>query len=76
MPKRSRSGAVSMPARVVAPTSVKRFKRQLERLRVRAAIDDEVDLEILHRRIEKLFDDAPEPMNLVDEKDVAVFERR
>ena len=75
MPKRSRNGADSIPARVVAPTSVKRLQRQLQRLRVRAAIDDEVDLEIFHRRIEKLFDDAPEPVNLVDEQDVAVFER-
>ena len=34
MPKRSRSGAVSMPARVVAPTSVN--ARQVEAQRARA----------------------------------------
>ncbi len=34
------------------------LQRQLKRLRIRAAVDDEVDLKILHRGIEKLFDDA------------------
>ena len=49
------------------------LQRQFERLRIGAAIDDEVDLKIFHRRIEKLFDDAPEPVNLVDEEHVAVL---
>src|SRR5271166_6012317 len=51
------------------------LERELERLCVRTTIDDEVDLKILHRGVEKLFHDAPEPMHLVDEKDVALFER-
>ena len=76
MPKRSRNGAVNMPARVVAPTKREALERQFERLGIRAAIDDEVDLEILHRRIEKLFDDAAQAMNFVDEEDVAGFQRR
>ena len=75
IPKRSRSGAESKPARVVAPIKREAFERQLQRLRVRAAIDDEVDLEVFHRRIEKLFDDRAEPMDLVDEQHVAGFER-
>ncbi len=52
------------------------FQRQLQRLGIRAAIDDEVDLKILHRRVEKLFHDAAEAMHLVNEEDVALFERR
>ena len=54
----------------------KTAQRKLERLGVRAAIDDEIDLKVLHRRIEELFYDAPEPMNLIDEEHVAFFERR
>ncbi len=52
------------------------LERQFNSLRVCAAIDDEVDLVILHRRIEKLFDDTPQAMNLVDEEDVALFQGR
>ncbi len=50
------------------------FERQLQRFRIRAAVDDEVDLEIFHRRIEILFDHRAEPVNLVDEQHVAGFE--
>jgi hypothetical protein len=74
-PKRSRSGAESMPARVVAPTSVKRSTGNLVRLRVGAAIHHDVDAEIFHRGIEKLFDDAAEAMDLVDEEHVAALQR-
>ena len=51
------------------------LERQLQRLRVRAAVDDEVDLEVLHRRIEILFDHRAEAVDLVDEQHVAGFER-
>src|SRR5262249_26505932 len=46
----------------------------LDRARRRAFADDEVELEILHRRIENLLDRRIEPVNLVDEQDVALLE--
>jgi hypothetical protein len=35
--------------------------------------DDEVELEILHRRIEHLLDRRVEPMDFVDEQNVALL---
>ena len=59
---------------MVAPTSVNwgRLSR-IERGR-RALPDDDVELEVLHRRVEDLLDGAGEPVDLVDEEDVAVVE--
>ena len=74
MPKRSRSGLVSSPARVVAPTSVNLREVDLHRARRRPLADDQVELEILHRRIEDFLDRRIEPVDLVDEQDVALFE--
>ena len=74
MPKRSRSGVVSSPARVVAPTSVNFGEVDLHRARRRPFADDQVELEILHRRIEDFLDRRIEPVDLVDEQDVALFE--
>ena len=74
MPKRSRSGLVSRPARVVAPTSVNLREIDLHRARGRPLADDEVELEILHRRIEDFLDRRIEPVDLVDEEHVALFE--
>ena len=74
MPKRSRSGLVSRPARVVAPTSVNFGEIDLHRARRRPLADDEVELEILHRRIEHLLDRRIEPVDLVDEEHVALLE--
>ena len=74
MPKRSRSGVVSRPVRVVAPISVKRGKIDAHRARRRPLADDEVELEVLHRRIEDFLDRRIEPVDLVDEQHVAVFE--
>ena len=56
MPKRERSGAEIMPERVVAPTRVNfgRFSR-MERA-LRALVDDDVEPEVLHRRVEVLLD--------------------
>ena len=51
------------------------LERQLQRLGVRTAVDDEIDLKIFHRRIEVLFDRGPEAMDLVDEEHVARFQR-
>ena len=74
MPKRSRSGVVRSPARVVAPTSVNFGEVDLHRARGRALADDEVELEILHRRIEDFLDRRVEAVDLVDEEHVALFE--
>ncbi len=46
----------------------------LHRARRRPLADDQVELEILHRRIEDFLDRRIEPVDLVDEQHVAVFE--
>ena len=46
----------------------------LHRARRRALADDEVELEVLHRRIEDFLDRRIEPVDLVDEQHVALFE--
>ena len=50
------------------------FEPELHRPRGRPLADDEVELEILHRRIQKLFDHVVEPVDLVDEQHVAFVE--
>ena len=70
-PKRPRNGAESRPSRVVAPTSVKRLQRQRQDARVRALVEREVDLEVLHRRVEVLLDRGRHAVDLVDEEHVA-----
>ena len=54
-PNRSRSGPVSSPARVVAPTSVNGVDLQRDRGRAGSLADDDVDPEVLHRDVEQLF---------------------
>ena len=53
-----------------------REPRQVEpdRARRRALADHDVELEVLHRGIEHLLDRARQPVDLVDEQDVAVVE--
>ena len=53
-----------------------RERRQidLDRARRRLLPDDEVELEILHGRIEDFLDRRIEPVNLVDEQDIALLE--
>ena len=46
----------------------------MHRARRRPLADDQVELEILHRRIEDLLDRRIEPVDLVDEQDVALLE--
>ena len=70
MPKRSRSGDVSSPARVVAPTSVKGWYGELDRARRRALADHDVELEVLDRRIQDFLDHRAQAVNLVDEQHV------
>ena len=48
-----------------------RLDRHRDRLRLRSLGQPNVDLVVLHRRIEELFDDRLEAMDLVDEQDVA-----
>ncbi len=74
MPKRSRKGVVISPERVVAPTRVKGCSAILTERAARAFADDEIEFEILHRRIEDFLDRGIEAVNLVDEQHVARFE--
>ncbi len=71
MPKRSRSGEVSRPARVVAPTRVNGRQVQLDGARRRALADHDVELVVLHRRVQHLLDHRGQAMDLVDEQHVA-----
>ena len=54
-----------------------RERRQVERQRPRGRplADDDVEPEVLERRVEDLLDRAVEPVDLVDEEDVARLER-
>src|SRR4026207_2355342 len=87
MPKRSRSGGVSNPVRVVAPISGKggraggsvraaggRRGRCLPRRGGGALADDNVEPVVLERRVEDLLDRTREPVDLVDEEDLALSE--
>ncbi len=76
MPKRARSGEVSSPARVVAPDQRERLHRHFDRAGARALADDDVELEVLHRRIEDLFDRRRQAMDLVDEQHFARLQVR
>ena len=49
-------------------------KLDLHRARRRTLADDQVELEILHRGIEDFLDLRIEPVDFVDEQDVALFE--
>ena len=49
-------------------------KVDADRARRRSLADDEVELKVLHRRIEDFLDRRIEPVDLVDEQHVAVFE--
>ena len=52
-----------------------RLERHLDRARRRPAADHDVELEVLHRRIEDLLDVRREAVNLVDEDHFALVER-
>ena len=76
MPNRARSGDVNSPARVVAPTSVNRSIGTLTDRAPGPLPDDDVELEVLHRRIEDLFDGRRQAVNLVDEQHFARLQVR
>ena len=71
MPKRSRNGEVSRPARVVAPISVNGCSASLMERAAGPFADHDVELVVLHRRIEHFFDHGLRAVNLVDEQHVA-----
>ncbi len=64
-----------MPARVVAPMSVKRREIQPDAARVRPLVDDDVEFVVLHRGVEVFLDRGLEAVDFVDEKHVAAFQR-
>ena len=70
MPKRSRNGRVMRPERVVAPTSVKGRQIDADRARAGPLADDQIELKILHRRVEDLLDRGSQAVDFVDEQDV------
>ena len=51
-----------------------RRQRQADARRRRALADDDVELEVLHRRVEDLLDGPRQPVDLVDEQHVVVAE--
>ena len=76
MPKRSRSGVVSRPARVVAPISVNGGSGSVTTLAPAPWPMVIGQLAVLHRRIEDLLDRAREAVDLVDEEHGARLQRR
>jgi hypothetical protein len=50
------------------------LQRHLHRSRARALADHDVGLEVLHRRVQMLFDHRAEPVDLIDEQHLALFE--
>jgi hypothetical protein len=74
MPKRESRGEVSWPVRVVAPTKVKRSIGHGDRGGPGAHPSHDLDLEVLHGRIEAFFNNRLQPMDLVDEQHVAAAE--
>ena len=74
MPKRSRSGLVSKPRAGGGADQRELGEIDLDRARRRPFADDQVELEILHGGIENFLHRRIEPVDLVDEEDVALFE--
>ena len=68
MPKRERSGAESSPARVVAPMKRERLHVHGVRARRRPLPDDDVELVVLQRRVEQLFQRGLHAVHFVDEQ--------
>ena len=61
--------------RVVAPTSVNGGRSSVSVRAAGALAEDDVEAEVLERRVEDLLRGAVEPVDLVDEEDVARLER-
>ena len=73
-PNRSRSGPVSAPDRVVAPTSVNGAMSSGIDVAPGPLADDDVDAEVLHREVEHLLGGPGDAVDLVDEQHVAGHE--
>ena len=75
IPNRSRSGVVRRPG--ARRRADERERRQVEgqRARRRPLADDDVEPEVLERRVEDLLDGRVQPVDLVHEQDVARLER-
>ena len=70
MPKRSRRGVVEEPGARGRADERERREVERQRPRTRALADDDVETEVLERRIEDLLDGAVHAVDLVDEEDV------
>ena len=76
MPNRARSGEVSKPGPGRRADEREPLHRHLHRPRARPLADDDVELVVLHRRIEDLFDGRAHAVHFVDEEHLAHLERR
>ena len=74
MPKRARSGDVSSPARVVAPISVNFCSGTFTDLAPGPWPIIDVELVVLHRRIEDLLDGRRQPVDFVDEQHLVLLQ--
>ena len=74
-PKRSRSGELIRPGARGRADDRERLEAQAQRPCRRALADHHVERVVLHRRVEDLLDRPVEPVDLVDEQDVAFVER-
>ena len=59
---------------MVAPTSVNGDRSMRTRARRRPLADDQVELEVFHRRVEHFLDGRLEPVDFVDEQDIPGLE--
>ena len=75
MPKRDSSGDVELPGARGRADQREALDGQRDRARARAHAGDQLDAEVLHRRVEALLDDRLQAVDLVDEQDVAAGER-
>ena len=71
-PNRSRSGLVSWPDRVVAPTRVNGAISSGIEVAPGTLADHHVDPEVLHRQVQHLLGGPGDPVDLVDEQHVAL----
>ena len=74
MPNRSRSGPGEQPRARGRADEREPRQVQPDRACCRPLADDDVEREVLHRRVEHLLDHAVEAVDLVDEEHVALFE--
>ncbi len=76
MPKRSRSGEVKRSRARRGADQGEGRQIQLDRPRAGTFADHDVELKVLHRRIQNLLHDRAQPMNLVDEQHIVRLQIR